>query len=488
MKSLLKKDAIAIIGDFGQSRSAENMKRWIEANGGRYATKIEEGVTHLICTKEAWAKHTASVEKAKKIKGLKIVTYDWLEDSLNAKSHRREKEYLLTTVEKADKKLKQERKKKERSALKKDVREFNTGCKEALTVLHSGKPKKESVASLAASFFTRHAQEFKDGTSPYASKPRIEPYNAYEREGGDLLAGIDAEESVDENDGTGEEDGKETKNEKEVLGKGKDKAKVDSGTTTSITAAPSIAALNTTTDVEKAERSNSEDYKSSSMDAIRAHIEAKKRTRKPFKVPPPSRLATTFSPTPFQLSQPAIPVIRKRKTTESSPPNKSSTSSPDPLALNEHRPKYITDPIPSELDNHHLYTDRTNFTYTCILMRIDVSTNENERCLIRIFESHTLPHTYACHLQYSKTNHRSTGSILTPIGSEYHVAFKAFRDAFKEKTCREWEDRMSEVPLPPEVVGKDGGRPFQYRRPAEGEPRGMKRQKLLAPLLGGFPI
>jgi hypothetical protein len=53
---VLKGYFIAITGDFGKARSTENMKRWIESNGGRYSAKVEEGVTHLISTKDHWTK------------------------------------------------------------------------------------------------------------------------------------------------------------------------------------------------------------------------------------------------------------------------------------------------------------------------------------------------------------------------------------------------------------------------------------------------
>lgn len=43
---------IAATGDFGPRRSHETLKRWIEKNGGQWATKICPEVTHLICTKE----------------------------------------------------------------------------------------------------------------------------------------------------------------------------------------------------------------------------------------------------------------------------------------------------------------------------------------------------------------------------------------------------------------------------------------------------
>jgi hypothetical protein len=155
MKDPLKKAVIAITGDFGSSRKLENMKRWIENNGGRYSAKVEEGVTHLVCSEDHWKsqpvagkrflseshiltilkcknKHTEiyyPVQNAHRIKSVKIVTYDWLEDSLHAKSSKREGPYLLKKIEKVKRKLKAERKAKERKALKKEGKYFTrTPC------------------------------------------------------------------------------------------------------------------------------------------------------------------------------------------------------------------------------------------------------------------------------------------------------------------------------------------------------------------------
>ena len=48
------------------------------------------------------------------------MSYDWLEDSLQNKSRKREGDYLMSKLEKVDKKLKASRKAKERKELKKD--------------------------------------------------------------------------------------------------------------------------------------------------------------------------------------------------------------------------------------------------------------------------------------------------------------------------------------------------------------------------------
>jgi hypothetical protein len=54
MKDPLKQKVIAVSGDFGPSRKHESIKRWIELNGGKYSSKVEKGVTHLVCSNEHW--------------------------------------------------------------------------------------------------------------------------------------------------------------------------------------------------------------------------------------------------------------------------------------------------------------------------------------------------------------------------------------------------------------------------------------------------
>ncbi|PGH11131.1 hypothetical protein AJ79_05078 [Helicocarpus griseus UAMH5409] len=86
----------SLAGDFGPT--AEKVKQWIEANGGRFFRSLDSNVTHLIATKDAFRKSNPIVRDAGKIRGLKIVKLEWLEDSLLSKSRRpkRETEYLWT--------------------------------------------------------------------------------------------------------------------------------------------------------------------------------------------------------------------------------------------------------------------------------------------------------------------------------------------------------------------------------------------------------
>ncbi|KAJ9663252.1 hypothetical protein H2201_005696 [Coniosporium apollinis] len=144
MKNPLAKDIIALTGDFGKTSTHEAIKRWIQHHGGMFTTEIDQDTTHLICTKEHWRRKVVAVKQAVRQKGIKIVTYDWLEDCLHQKTHKRETSYLLETVVKDTRKKKHERKEKERKAAKQDVREFEKGAKAAEAALGSGGSSAES--------------------------------------------------------------------------------------------------------------------------------------------------------------------------------------------------------------------------------------------------------------------------------------------------------------------------------------------------------
>lgn len=58
-KKLLKDRVVAATGDFGEARTHDNLKRWVEANGGKWVTTITADITHLIASKEHWVRQTA---------------------------------------------------------------------------------------------------------------------------------------------------------------------------------------------------------------------------------------------------------------------------------------------------------------------------------------------------------------------------------------------------------------------------------------------
>ena len=121
---------VCLSGDFGPK--AEKVRQWVEANGGRLSKHVDTDVTHLITTKDAFRKPTGegivnalsktcritfnitktlTVREARRIKGIKIVSIDWLEDSLLSKSRRpkREGPYLWSHVVKDGKRKKAEK-------------------------------------------------------------------------------------------------------------------------------------------------------------------------------------------------------------------------------------------------------------------------------------------------------------------------------------------------------------------------------------------
>ncbi|OKL64552.1 hypothetical protein UA08_00838 [Talaromyces atroroseus] len=94
----------------GTHEHSDKMPRWLKANGGIYSRNIDESVTHLIATESAVKANVdaasgkvdslrTTVEKARSLK-IKIVTYDWLEDSLLSKTckPKREGPYLWDRI------------------------------------------------------------------------------------------------------------------------------------------------------------------------------------------------------------------------------------------------------------------------------------------------------------------------------------------------------------------------------------------------------
>ncbi|KAJ5511804.1 hypothetical protein LT330_003575 [Penicillium expansum] len=96
----------SIVGKF-EHGVGEKIPQWIRANGGQFSRDLNARVTHLIATKEAFKSHAAPVETAKKLGTVKIVAYDWLEDSLLSNTRRPKPEgpYLLKNLMKPEKKV-----------------------------------------------------------------------------------------------------------------------------------------------------------------------------------------------------------------------------------------------------------------------------------------------------------------------------------------------------------------------------------------------
>ncbi|CAI7626885.1 unnamed protein product [Penicillium palitans] len=101
----------SIVGKF-EDGVGEKIPQWIRANGGQFSRDVNPRITHLIATKEAFKSNAVPVQNAKKLSAVKIVSYDWLEDSLLSNTRRPKPEgpYLLKNLMKPEKKEVQKRK------------------------------------------------------------------------------------------------------------------------------------------------------------------------------------------------------------------------------------------------------------------------------------------------------------------------------------------------------------------------------------------
>ncbi|KAJ5091539.1 hypothetical protein NUU61_006409 [Penicillium alfredii] len=103
MGKTFQKINVCCAGKFDQL--GDKIPQWVRANGGQFSRNVDDRVTHLITTKEAFQQNVEAVQDAKKLRTVKIVSYDWLEDSLQSKTRRPKSEnpYLLVNILEAEK-------------------------------------------------------------------------------------------------------------------------------------------------------------------------------------------------------------------------------------------------------------------------------------------------------------------------------------------------------------------------------------------------
>ena len=126
----LRRFTIAISGYFGEERSVERIRKWIHANGGTVAHDVSPEVTHLVCSKKHFKKDVAMgmarcalrprrsvlmresslVDKARRLRTVKIVSWDWLEDTLMKGRPIEESAYLMAPLVKRAEDAKEKRK------------------------------------------------------------------------------------------------------------------------------------------------------------------------------------------------------------------------------------------------------------------------------------------------------------------------------------------------------------------------------------------
>ncbi|KAL2038152.1 hypothetical protein N7G274_009100 [Stereocaulon virgatum] len=157
MKQRFKKFTIAITGDFSASRGHDKMKQRITRHGGRFASEISSRVTHLVCSKEHYEKgvrmgmealaqlrssrqvYTGDmrtlmipVEQARALKTIKIVSFEWLEDSLMPKTatSRNEDEYLMGSRIEKESAIKTKKNLVRKANIQESLRKFEQSCKD----------------------------------------------------------------------------------------------------------------------------------------------------------------------------------------------------------------------------------------------------------------------------------------------------------------------------------------------------------------------
>ncbi|KAH7132232.1 hypothetical protein B0J11DRAFT_565764 [Dendryphion nanum] len=129
--AILKNLVITVSGDVGPR--PEQLRKWVEVNGGQWVPRIVKGATHLICSKEHWKSGNEAVTMAMRF-GTHIVNYDWLEDSLQRGRKLSERTYLWSKVQKKMKKMKRVKK----MGKKFDAQTFKKGSDKALAETGSG--------------------------------------------------------------------------------------------------------------------------------------------------------------------------------------------------------------------------------------------------------------------------------------------------------------------------------------------------------------
>ncbi|KAL5119811.1 hypothetical protein ACEQ8H_002172 [Pleosporales sp. CAS-2024a] len=122
---------IAITGTLPAEPS--QIRKWVEANGGRWSARVDAHVTHLIASRPAWKSVTDPVMKAAEL-NMHIVSYDWLEDSLQSRRRLAEKKYTWESI----KETKQRRKEVKKLGKLADSKKFEEGCRSIYELTGSG--------------------------------------------------------------------------------------------------------------------------------------------------------------------------------------------------------------------------------------------------------------------------------------------------------------------------------------------------------------
>lgn len=94
----LAKCNIAVAGQY-HDYPYSKVSGWIDNLGGSASTSVSTSTTHVVATEKAWKRKDRAVKEALKLieddeADIRIVSFDWLEDSVNNRTKKREGPYL----------------------------------------------------------------------------------------------------------------------------------------------------------------------------------------------------------------------------------------------------------------------------------------------------------------------------------------------------------------------------------------------------------
>ncbi|USP78200.1 uncharacterized protein yc1106_05474 [Curvularia clavata] len=127
----LKDTVIAITGTL--PHTTKEIQGWVARNGGSFSPNIAKHVTHLLASKEAYKSRDEAVQQAMSL-GIQILSYDWFDDSLQARRKLGTTRYLWEVLRKERRVSKQLK----RAGPQADAITFRKGCKEIKDLMGTG--------------------------------------------------------------------------------------------------------------------------------------------------------------------------------------------------------------------------------------------------------------------------------------------------------------------------------------------------------------
>lgn len=90
----LKGFRVCLIGHFKHNHT--DIKKWIQAGGSVVSRAVNEDTTHIVVSLDAWRKKISP--ELNQYEEMHIVSYDWLNNSIQAFTKRSESQYLWKTL------------------------------------------------------------------------------------------------------------------------------------------------------------------------------------------------------------------------------------------------------------------------------------------------------------------------------------------------------------------------------------------------------